>query len=247
MVVIPATMVERLGSLHRLLGLVVRGVVEVVVVVVASRHNALQFTEESKQTGRLGGCRRGPGNAPRAPSPHRRRPRRSLLLVVRGSYRRCHLRLREDVGWCPRSPRGVPLGSVVAVVLWAARFPLCPRDGPTGRCPSAFLGKIRILPRGVVAERLGVSRVSDVVLVARGHGYLKPCVSWVQVRLGKDTCPGGVLSGERAGEDGITRASTFGGVARTLGRPGPKSVSTRGRGLSHFLHGVVVFGRGGVD
>ena len=52
-------------------------------------------------------------------------------------------------------PTGGLLGSVVGVVLWAARFPRCHLGGLPSRCPSASLGMVHILPLGVVAGRLG--------------------------------------------------------------------------------------------
>ena len=125
---------------------------------------------------------------------------------------------------------GVPLGSVVVVVLWAARFLLCPLDGLPSRCPSASLGMVHILPLGVVAGMLGDLRTSGEVLAAKDPGFLPPWVLGVPVRLGSGTCPGGVLSGGRAAGGGRTRTSTFDEAARTVGRPGPKRVSTRGQG-----------------
>ena len=112
---------------------------------------------------------------------------------------------------------------MVTVVPWAAPFRRCPRGVLSSRCPSAFLGRVRILPLGVVAGKFGDLRTSGRVLAARDRGFLPPWVSGVPLVLGNGTYPGRVLSGGRAAGDGRTRASTFDEAARTLGHPGPKA------------------------
>ena len=147
--------------------------------------------------------------------------------------------------WYPRSPLGGPLGSEVAVVILAAPFPRCPRGGLSSHFPSAFLGRVCIVPLGVVAGRLVGLRTSGEVLASTNLGCL-----WalgVPVRLCSDTCLGGVPSGGRAAGDDRIRASTFDVAARTLGHPGPRVVSIRGQGISGSLHVVVVFGKDGKD
>ena len=97
-------------------------------------------------------------------------------------------------------------GSVSTVSSWR----------PFKSFPSAFLGRVRILPLGVVAGKLGDLRTSGGVRAARDCGFIPPWVSGVPVKLGNGTYPGRVLSGGRAAGDGRTRASTFDEAARTL-------------------------------
>ena len=149
------------------------------------------------------------------------------------------------MGWCPHSTRGIPLWSVVPVVLWSARFPLCPRGGLPSSCPSAFLGRVRILPLGVDAGILGEPRISGEVLITRDLGCLRPWGSGVTVGLGRCICPGGALSGWRVAVGGRTRALAVGEGGRISARQGPRSVSTRGRGVSRCRTGLAVSGKDG--
>ena len=135
--------------------------------------------------------------------------------------------------------------SVVAVVPWAALFRQYLRDVLPNHFPNAFLGTVRILLLGGVGERRVDSRTLGEVLVTRGLGCPRPWVSGVPVAPGRCTCHGGVLSGGRAAGADRTRALVVDGGVRISVRQGPRSVSTRGRGVFHFRHGVAMSGRDG--
>ena len=111
------------------------------------------------------------------------------LFWLGGKFRGFSQWLRWGEEWRPRPQLGVPEVLVVAVVPWAARFPLCLQGALPNRFPSASLGKVRTLPLEVAAGNHGDSRTLGEVLVTRDLGCLRPWGSGVPVTLGSGTCP----------------------------------------------------------